>query len=126
MKVIQTMREKMTLHGVQFPRNREVELPADWPFFETSVENLEAWGFTIIHDPTPNLRPKDDPDTTPILVDGKAVPPPGIKEHKIETPPPVLHEADSTEPPPPVAESKTDMPLEFHRNPAVVNRKAKP
>ena len=109
MKVIQTMREKMTLHGVQFPRNREVELPADWPFFETSVENLEAWGFTIIHDPTPNLRPKDDPDTTPILVDATVAP--------------ESHEQIKTEPPPQVEETKTDKPAEFHRNPAIVNRK---
>ena len=98
---------------VVFPRDVPVELPADFP--EHEVANLLSWGWEVVQEygvfPTPNLRPKDgDPDTTPILVDSK-------------TEPPVVHEEIKTEPPPPVAEHKTEKPLEFHRNPAVVNRK---
>ena len=86
--------------GVVFPCGVPVELPSDFP--EAEVATLLSNGWQVVSEPTPNLRPKDDPDTTP---------------------PPVLHEEIKTEPPPPVEETKTEKPLEFHRNPAVVSRK---
>ena len=94
--------------GVVFPCGVPVELPPSFP--EAEVATLLSNGWEIVPEPTPNLRPKDDPDTTPILVDSK-------------TEPPVLHEEIKTEPPPPVEETKTDKPAEFHRNQAIVNRK---
>ena len=107
MKFVQHARVKRILEGINFPLGVPVEVPGDFPI---QASDMVAMGFTVVHDPTPNLRPKDVPDTTPILVDSK-------------TEPPVLHEEIKTEPPPPVEETKTDKPAEFHRNPAIVNRK---
>ena len=129
MKLV-NLKRTATYLGVRFPKGVPVELPADFP--EDQAATLIAWGWTEVFEPTPNLRPADggpviDPsDPNPIRT--TATPPPTAKEHKLtgasQTVPPTLDETTKTDSPVvDVEETKTAKPLEFHRNPAVVNRK---
>ena len=104
--------------GVVFPCGVPVELPPSFP--EAEVSTLLSNGWQIVPEPTPNLRPVDG---GPVLdpIDPNPIPTP--KAVEVTAAVPVVETTTTESPVVDVEETKTTKPLEFHRNPAVVNRK---
>lgn len=117
MKLV-NLKRTATYLGVRFPKGVPVELPADFP--EDQAATLIAWGWTEVLAPTPNLRPVDG---GPVLdpIDPNPIPTP--KAVEVTAAVPVVETTTTGSPVVDVEETKTTKPLEFHRNPAVVNRK---